>query len=57
MGAPLKDDVEQKMTPAQIAEAQKIAREYVRKRYKRCWVEPTPVMRDRYSLVLSPVAS
>ena len=30
--------VEKKMTPAQIAEANKLARECVRKKYKGCWV-------------------
>jgi len=36
MGAELRDDFEKKMTPAQIADAQKLARECVRKKYKGC---------------------
>ena len=36
LGAKLRDFVEKKMTPAQIAEAQKLARECVRKKYKGC---------------------
>ena len=35
-GAMLRDDFEKKMTPAQIAEAKKLARECVRKKYKGC---------------------
>ena len=35
-GTKLRDDFEKKMTPAQIAEAQKLARECVRKKYKGC---------------------
>ena len=35
-GGNLRDLVEKKMTPAQIAEAQKLARECVLKEYKRC---------------------
>ena len=31
-----RDDVAKKMTPSQIAEAQKLARECVRKKYKGC---------------------
>ena len=36
LGAKLRDDFEKKMTPVQIAEAQKLARECVRKKYKGC---------------------
>ena len=35
-GAKLRDDFEKNKTPAQIAEAQKLARECVRKKYKGC---------------------
>ena len=35
-GGALRDFVEQNMTPSQIAEAQKLARECVRKKYKGC---------------------
>ena len=35
-GAKLRNAFEKKMTPAQIAEAQKLARECVRKKYKGC---------------------
>ena len=34
LGAKLRDDYEKKMTPSQIAEAQKLARECVRKKYQ-----------------------
>ena len=36
LGAKLRDDFEKKMTPAQIAKAQKLARECIRKKYKGC---------------------
>ena len=36
MGVGLRDLVATEMTPAQIAEAQKLARECVRKKYKGC---------------------
>jgi len=36
LGAKLRDDFEKKMTSAQIADAQKLARECVRKNYKGC---------------------
>ena len=35
-GGKLRDFVEKEMTPAQIADAQKLARECVRKKYKGC---------------------
>ena len=37
LGAKLRDIFEKTMTPAQIAEAQKLARECIRKNYKWCW--------------------
>ena len=36
LGAKLRDDFEKKMTPAQIAEAKKLARECISKKYKGC---------------------
>ena len=36
LGAKLRDDLEKKMTPAQIAEAKKLARKCIRKKYKGC---------------------
>ena len=36
LGAKLRDDFQKKMTPAQIDEAQKLARECLRKKYKGC---------------------
>jgi hypothetical protein len=36
LGAMLRDDFEKKMTPSQISEAQQLARECVRKKYKGC---------------------
>jgi len=36
LGAKLRDAVEKKMTPAQIADAQNFARECVRKNYNGC---------------------
>ena len=36
LGAKLRDDFEKKMTPAQIAKAQDLARECIRKKYKGC---------------------
>ena len=36
VGGKLRDDFEKKMTSPQIAEAQKLARECVRKKYKGC---------------------
>jgi TPR repeat protein len=35
-GAKLRDFVEKEMTPSQLAEARKLARECVRKKYKDC---------------------
>ena len=35
-GAKLRDDFEKKKTPAQIAEAEKLTRECVRKKYNGC---------------------
>ena len=35
-GAEMRDNVAQDMTPSQIAEAQKLARECAQKRYKGC---------------------
>ena len=39
-GGELRDIVAGQMTPAQIAEAQRLARECVREKYKECWVDP-----------------
>jgi len=36
----VRDFVEKKMTPAQIAEAQKLARECIRNKFKGCCVKP-----------------
>ena len=36
LGAMLRDDFEKKMTPSQISEAQQLARECIRKKYKGC---------------------
>jgi len=36
LGGKMRDFVAKEMTPAQIAEAQKLARECVRKKYKGC---------------------